>query len=785
MSDRQPLAVRLGDVDPAWAGWEIVAAGVRRGTDRHAGLSADLSLKNGAVVFTDRAALNLATGRADWAAAATGTGRPPPDVLDAALLRLHEAGAELVRGREADPGAESTPYEETSAGLVWHKPTQSGTVRTLLTNFPARIVADVAEDDGAEVRRQFEMSATLDGRPHRFAVPAERFAAMHWPLEYLGAGAIVMPGLGAKEQARTAIQVLSAPVPRRVIYAHTGWREHDGRWAYLHAGGALGPDGALPAVAVTLPGALAGYALPTAPTGAGRVAAIRASLAILNVAPDRLTVPLLAAGYRAVLGVTDFGLFLAGPTGTFKSELAALIQQHFGAGLDARHLPGAWSSTDNALEGQAFVVKDALLTIDDFAPHGSPLDVQRWHQKADRIFRAQGNNAGRARMQADVRLRPTRPPRGLILATGEDVPRGQSVRARLMILELSPGEVALALLTACQRDAAAGAYAAALAGYAVWLAPRYGAVRDWLRATVGALREAAIGSAAHRRTPEIVAHLAAGWWAFLAYAAAAGAVTADERAALWARGWAALGEAAGGQVRHQASGEPAGRFLDLLRAALGSGAAHVADPDGEEPDEPGAWGWRRKVVGTGDNARQEWQPQGKRIGWREGDALYLDSDAAYAVAQGLGAATGDGLAVTAQTLRKRLNERGHLVSTDTARQTLTVRRQLAGQSRAVLHLSATLSPAENPTNPTNPTTGPACRDAPPALSGFPGAGDTEPDNEDRRQDGANDAHVGFVGFSGGGEGAAMRASPPVSGLPAAPAQNPTAPSTTGRERVTL
>jgi hypothetical protein len=46
-------------------------------------------------------------------------------------------------------------------------------------------------------------------------------------------------------------------------------------------------------------------------------------------------------------------------TGRFKSEAAALAQQHFGAGLDARHLPANWSSTGNALEALAFTAKDA------------------------------------------------------------------------------------------------------------------------------------------------------------------------------------------------------------------------------------------------------------------------------------------------------------------------------------------------------------------------------------------------------------------------------------------
>src|SRR5262249_13002263 len=141
-------------------------------------------------------------------------------------------------------------------------------------------------------------------------------------------------------------------------------------------------------------------------------------------------------------------------------------------------------------------------------PGGSTADVARLHREADRFLRAQGNNAGRMRLRADATLRPVKPPRGLILSTGEDVPRGQSLRARLLVLALAAaekpwkdqteveragavarGELDWSRLTTCQRDAAAGRYAEALAGYVRYLAPQYPRLRDGLRAETAALRE--------------------------------------------------------------------------------------------------------------------------------------------------------------------------------------------------------------------------------------------------------------------------------------------------------
>jgi DNA-binding NarL/FixJ family response regulator len=54
-------------------------------------------------------------------------------------------------------------------------------------------------------------------------------------------------------------------------------------------------------VETRLEGALARYVLPEPPDGHALRESIRASLRLLDVAPDRVSVPLLAATYRAVL----------------------------------------------------------------------------------------------------------------------------------------------------------------------------------------------------------------------------------------------------------------------------------------------------------------------------------------------------------------------------------------------------------------------------------------------------------------------------------------------------
>jgi hypothetical protein len=430
--------------------------------------------------------------------------------------------------------------------------------------------------------------------------------------------------------------------------------------------------------------------LPDVPLGDDLKRAVRASLGMVNgLATDRIAFPLLAAAYRAVLGDTDFSLHLAGPTGVFKTEVAALSEQHFGATMDARNLPASWLSTGNAQEGIAFAAKDALLVVDDFMPTGTIHDVQRYHREADRVFRAKGNHAGRQRMRPDGSLRPEKPPRALILSTGEDTPRGQSVRARLLTLEVAPGEIDVGRLTACQKDAAAGLYAASMAAFVRGLASRYDEVRAGLPAERTTLRDQALAQGLHRRTPTIQADLALGLRYLLAFARHVQAVSAEEEAALWERGWRALAALAAEQGKHVMDEEPTRRFLDLLSETLASGRAHVSDPDGNEPDEtPEAWGWRHKIVGTGDYERAEWQPQGKGIGWVDGDQLYILPDAAYAEVQKFACDQGGSFSILPRTLAKRLHEKGLLASVEKSADKVryTVRKVFQGRRQTVLHL---------------------------------------------------------------------------------------------------
>jgi hypothetical protein len=613
---------------------------------------------------------------------------------------IRRANLRVIEGGGASSGFEATveagPYFVSRNGMIaWRKETREGVVPQPLCNFSARIVAEEVLDDAAEQHTVFVIEGELPGG-HRLPatrVPAERYPAMSWVTEAWGTAPIIFAGQGKRDHLRAAIQMLSGAVPRRTVYGHLGWRRIDGRWVFLHQGAGIGPDGAIGDVEVEsgIEGLLP-YDLPEPPAGDEVVAATHASLAILELGADTVTASLLGAVYRAPLGeaaLIDFSVHLTGPTGVFKSELAAVAQAHFGAGFNSRRLPASWADTANMLEKKAFLAKDVALVVDDFAPTGTTTDVQRLHREADRLFRGAGNRAGRARMRADGAGRPTYHSRGLIVSTGEDIPSGQSLRARMIVLELAPGDIDAAVLSLAQRNAVEGILAKAMVGYLQWLAPRIDDLRRTLPERQRALRDEFVRQGQHKRTPEVAASIMIGWETFLGFAEDVGAFPQHGVEHLLQRVRAAVLDSAAAQAGHQSSEEPAARFLALLGATISSGRAHVASAgDGGASDEADRWGWHVVIVGTGNQEREDWRPSGERVGWLDADDLLLDPESSFAAAQKLARDQGTSLPIKQRTLWKRLAEQGHLVSRDRARGTNTVRRTIGGRRLEVIHLKA-------------------------------------------------------------------------------------------------
>src|SRR5262249_39945243 len=151
--------------------------------------------------------------------------------------------------------------------------------------------------------------------------------------------------------------------------------------------------------------------------------------------------------------------------------------------------------------------------------------------------------------------------------------------------------------------------------------------------------------------------LAIGWKYFLHFALDVGAITEQEVKDYQERAGVGLKVMAHAQAAHQQAAEPVSQFLALIRSAVNAGRAHLASPSGGNPAEnPDAWGWRKEDSNEGPI----WKPQGRRVGWVDGEDLYLDPESSYAEAQGLAGAQGESIPIGSKTMSKRLEEKKKL-----------------------------------------------------------------------------------------------------------------------------
>jgi len=588
--------------------------------------------------------------------------------------RAEEAcNSEAVRPIEREN--DLSQYEQRVSGLV-RRIELNGRTRTVpIANFVARIVRDVVVDDGADQIREFEIVVETPTGKLCFQISAGEFSRMNWVLDRLGPQAIIYPG--QHQHARAAIQCLSGNVQQQHTYSHLGWRWQGAGWIYLHTGGAIGTNAIK--VGVRLPAALEGYGLELPSDDNEMVRAVRASLEFLSVADDDITFPLLTSVWRAPFGSPDFSIFLAGRSGSFKTALGALCQQHFGATMDASHLPGNFASTGNALEELAFRAKDALIVVDDFV-HVEGIGDAELQRTAERLFRSTGNGQGRSRLKRAAELQAPHPPRAMILATGEEVPRGTSVRARMLIVEVSRQDVDMSRLTASQVNARKGNFSRAMAAFLRWMATQYDNVSSEFQTRAAELRLRFSIPSAHARFPAAVAQLQAAWETWLRFAIEIGAINDTERADLSARCKIALLKIGSLQSKYQLPAHPAQRFIALIRVAIRSGHAYVADRNGHVPHSSESWGWQR----VSESA--PWLSQGALIGWIDGPDVFLDPRASLDIVEKISGT--EGLRISPQALRRSLNEQGFLASVDTGRKMLLVRKTLAGVPRQVLHFKA-------------------------------------------------------------------------------------------------
>lgn len=598
-----------------------------------------------------------------------------------APLKLPErAGVEAAQPEPTDDDAGESPGASRDEPFRW-RPGER------LTNFYARIVANVAEHDATGVRRFYEIDARVDDQRARLRVPVTEYASLAWVAQ-LGSDAVVEPGRDTKDRVRAAIQYLSRPAAKRDAFLTTGWREVGGRPVYLHAGGAIGAESDVE-VRVDDP-ELACFAFGKALDGEALRAGVEACAELLVLSPD-VTVPLFGATWRAPLGPSPLTIYVSGPTTSGKSLLAALAQAHFGRAFHERRLPASMKRHTAAwINAARAVIGDALFVVDDFLVMGTAEDL-RLTEKLDMIARAQYNGSGARRLARDGSMgRGEAPPRSLMVVTGEVLPRHHSLRTRLIVAEMT-GRLS-ANLAAHKLKAREGVYEGTMAAFLQWLAPRYAEVQRGLpERTTRIVEGLRVVDAKDDRTLALLAEIAVGVSMFLEFAADVG-LRPDVVASIKADTWRVLKTSLAAQQAHQQEEEPGQRFIRLIANVLQSGRAHVTLTDGAAPKDCDVWGWTvttDRVPSSNTDAEPPTpmkRPCGQRIGVLAAGRVWLLPDVALAEAQKLARETHDPLPITRSDLGKRLHALRLLAASDidTKRKVYTHRKRVTWKKGAVI-----------------------------------------------------------------------------------------------------
>jgi hypothetical protein len=468
------------------------------------------------------------------------------------------------------------------------------------------------------------------------------------------------------------IQSLSNPTVQ-IVYRQTGWQTISKNQVYLHGGGGITAAGNDDSYTVSLPQEIAHYDLSC---DEDPQECCLASLDLLNLTDQSITWPLLAATWAPLYGPVDFAVHLTGKTGSFKSELVSLFQAHYGAGFDARTLPGSWSSTPNALEALAYMARNAVFVIDDFIPSGTSAQQRAYQGNADKVFRAQGNQAGRARLTDTTSLQQTMFPRGIIMSTGEDTPEGQSVRARMLILEIAPASIDTSSLTDAQSNRPF------YCGSVAWLAQSLASKPANLKPAIATLTKSLKGIG-HARTGPMLGRLIAVAQDVLGRMREAGIVSAKVCTLYQAAAQAAMIAAGSLQGAFLEDADPVDTFSQVIRQVMATGGGFFRTQNGGVPAGASLLGWSA-VGGFGE--MQTFQSRGQQLGWVNvpKNELYLDVLAGYPTIK---KAAGSSISLSQGQMLKQMKQSGLITRSDPTRNRNTIRITAEGHPRQVICLS--------------------------------------------------------------------------------------------------
>ncbi len=537
---------------------------------------------------------------------------------------------------------------------------QNKVVEKLLCNFVAFIDEEITVDDGLEthkilkIRGRHEQGYDLPS----ISVPERNFGSMNWITGMWNAKCIIETGQSIRDNIRCCIQKISKNIKDKTIFSFTGWKKLNGKWIYLHSGGAIGVDN----VEVALDGRLAKYKFPESSfLNSENLRKIFDDF--INIAPKKIVLPLLAfvfltplneflrqAGYEP-----NFVYYLLGKTGCGKSTISALFLSFFG-NFSGTELPMSFLDTANAIVNKAFAIKDSLICIDDYKP-SSRSDVNIMDKTAQNLVRSYGERTGRQRLKADSTEMKQKYPRGNAILTGEQTPNiGESGTARMIISEIKSDDINFDKVSKAQENAKNSVYSGFMKAYIEWLQKVFLNENEELFIEIlGSDFEKYrncfcknLGKTVHSRVPSMLAFLRIGFNYFVEFCG-----LEKEEKSLWKKEFNdILKNLAKDHSEISLTDKPTVKFISTLKDMITSGAVKFEEKDNLSSDDNDI----NKIL----------------IGYYDDEYYYFIPKIAYNQVCRFYSGQGENFTTNLNALLKQLSEEGFIKS-EQGRNTITKR----------------------------------------------------------------------------------------------------------------
>lgn len=476
-------------------------------------------------------------------------------------------------------------------------------------------------------------------------------------------------GQTARGDIVTSIKLGSERFPTIPAYSRLGWHCREGRWLYVHGGGAWTKDGALDVPVYGNGLGIFTMAPPPEDETAGR-RAFESLWQLFGMTPDKFAAVEIGAVFRAAMGRPSGSCTYVAVNRSGKSGHMAFLTQCWAPSVRWNTLPfnaGKAFATPAYVEYVHHTFGDMFVGWDDMAPTGSARERADYF---DLFSRSLFNGSSKGRMgikDGKIVARDRLRPRAFGGLSAEDVTAVESAQNRTHLLQLSRGEFDPQAFAAADTDGGPEARSSLMSAFIIWWAARMPAHSYVSELEHRFAADLTAQTQAPGRYVESSADKAAGLWAGLEFALSRGWVTPERSQELWERGWAGLCESLRAQVDANSGQSMADRIRDAILDGLAVGDVHVLDVHGGMPAQGQALGWRGEYA------------QGAGIGWTDGTRLYLLPSAAAPYVIQKSADSGAPIEITARAMGEALEAAGYITGEDENRGGRITHRHTASQ----------------------------------------------------------------------------------------------------------